>query len=88
MQQAKQVQQTSVCIDRYLWNEHTDLMLTIEPTIEEKFPDVWRWFEIRDHEVALLFRTGGAPVFEKHGFFWLGCPRNRDFFEFLNSFVA
>jgi hypothetical protein len=74
-------------VDRFLWNEHTDLMLTIEPSIEDKYPHVWRWFEIRDHEVAMLFRTVGASVFHKDGFFWLGCPRDQHFADFFNELV-
>lgn len=75
-------------LNHYFWNEHTDLMAYIEPAIEEKFPDVWRWFEIRDHKVVARLKAGGASVYERSGFYWLGCPRDQDITDYVLGFVS
>lgn len=75
-------------LDRIFWNEHTDLVPIIDPSVLEKFPDVWRWFEIKDEAIAQALVAAGASVFEVVDLFWLGIPRNRDLGEYLNSLTS
>lgn len=62
-------------MDTFLWNEHTWLMHAIEPRIEELFPGVWRWFELKDKKDALNLIGKGVSVYARDGHYWLGIPR-------------
>lgn len=63
-------------LDRYFWNEHTLLIPCFEPAIEEVFPGVWRWFELKDREEARRLATAGEAVLVRMGYCWLGIPKD------------
>lgn len=75
-------------LDRYFYNEHTLLMIHIDPAIEEKYPEIWRWFEVKDRVVVKRLRAAGAVVYSCEGHFWLGVPRDRELFPYLTGLLT
>lgn len=70
-------------IDVYLWNEQTNIVHALMPQVEEDYPDIFLWFEIRQGEE--LFRLKGASVVSMWGHSWLGIPAGRDCLGYLDS---
>lgn len=63
-------------IDRHLWNEQTAIVRELFAGIDEQYPEVDEWYEIKSDRFAMI--EAGATVIEAFGHAWLGCPRNRD----------
>lgn len=68
--------------DKYLWNEHTALVAELFDNLEEDYPNIESWYEIKQAHDQM--RLKGAAVIELGLHAWLGCPRNRELNEYLN----
>lgn len=68
--------------DKYLWNEHTALVMVLFVTLEEDYPNIDHWYEIKQAHDQM--RLKGAAVIELGLHALIGCPRNRELNEYLN----
>lgn len=70
-------------VDKYLWNDHTTLVVELFDGLEEQYPEIGSWYEVKQGLDQMLER--GAVVLELGLYAWLGCPRNREIMEYLDS---
>lgn len=68
--------------DKYLWNDHTYLVVDLFENLEEQHPNIGSWYEIKQGLDQMLER--GAVVLVQGLHAWLGCPRNREINEYLD----
>lgn len=69
-------------IDRHLWNEQSAIVRELFADIDEQHPDIDEWYEVKSDRFAMM--KAGATVIEAHGHAWLGCPRNRDIYVYID----
>lgn len=73
-------------IDVFLWNEQTEIVDALFPEIEKQYPNIVRWYELRQaHEQAA--QTPGVVTVRFMSHMWLGCPADCTIEEVVSLFA-
>jgi hypothetical protein len=71
-------------MDKYLWNEQTEVVDALFPDAEQTHPQAARWYELKDSTPAHIeqLTSRGAAVLRFGTHAWLGLP---DDFEAMSQ---
>lgn len=72
---------SNAVVDKYLWNEASELVEVVCPEAYAEHADEVDWFEVRQGADQMEARGAVVTNFGKHSF--LAVPRNRDMSEYL-----
>lgn len=78
----KQQQSTVDFLDKYLWNDQTEVVDLLFPSAETDYPHVDRWYEIR-HAQREVFANKGAALIDISTHAWVGCPSGVHISDYL-----
>lgn len=73
-------------VETYLWGEVTDLVCAAVPSVEETYPEIGSWFDIKQGWQVL--EKQGATVLHIGLNSMLGLPHNRDLTDYMGDLTT
>lgn len=63
-------------VDQYVWNDQTEVVDHLFPELETQYPDIDRWYEVRQgHDVFAA--SAGVVTVRLMSHMWFGCPADK-----------
>lgn len=74
-------------VDQVLWNDQTEIVDHLFPELEDKYPNINRWYEVRQKYANAAEASGVVTVrFMSH--MWVGCPVGLTLIQLVSLFTS